>query len=47
MDGGDDEIEEPPEDEDGEEEQETVGAKSAPKEGVFEYEECGDDECET
>ena len=43
---GNDEIEEPQDEEDGEE-TETVGAKATPKNGVFEYEECGDDECET
>jgi hypothetical protein len=48
MDGGDDELEEPEDDEQEEDgDQETVAAKSTPKEGVFEYEECGPDECET
>jgi len=49
MDGGDDEIEEPQDgEEDGEEDsKEAVGVKSTPKDGVFEYEECGPDECET
>ena len=48
FDGGDDneEMEEPQDEEEGEE-TETVGAKAIPKDGVFEYEECGDDECET
>jgi hypothetical protein len=47
FDGGDgDEIEGPQDEEEGEEE-ETVGAKTTPKDGVFEYEECGEDECET
>lgn len=49
MDGGEgDEIEEPEDDEEEEDgDQETAAVKSTPKDGVFEYEECGEDECET
>ena len=55
MDGGDDELETPNgkgQDADGQEygdedDEETVGTKNPPKQGVFEYEECGEDECET